>query len=668
MKCPFLVIRKDTLDKDGNKTGEELEIQDCIKNDCMIFDGATKLCSLLASNMKTGVLIDDVKQGMKEVKEEIYQRSEAMSVTLATTVQTLQDAILGRFDLFQKQNEVIALGFDKIGETIGSKFEGLNAHVSQLLDAVNTLGSNLTKNNDSILESMAAAKDSLMNQSESVRSSIQALQRVAHDIQGTHVQFSTDMKAFSEALLVQLGELTEGAVRQNDTVCSRLDMLKQGVDKVMTTSQIGMETISGAMERIITTAQAAVTGLGQMDTMIAQLNSLNDLVKGEIGGLKTETLNILSVIAGKVDGIEGSFGETLKPGIEMIAALKTDVKEAIVHLGADIQMVGEILKSEVGTLRSDQAASLGNVQGTIMQLHALFKTSSESLEGMTGMIKSLNDNYLESLGKIAGLAEGMRKGVDKVGEGMQLSVRDLVQEMKREIGNLEKQYEKTFGNIADLAGKFEGLNTRLKEMTLEIEKEFKDSFERQANLSEHTKTILEHIKTYFEKQEERYKDEHLTRKKKEAIDHFDRATLYFYRGNYELAINEIDKALEIERTAEYLNLKGVLLTELGRFDDSKRVFMDALKLESNLAEIHNNLGLLYLKMKKLDDAVVSFQEAVKKNVNYARAYVNLGKAFIESEKYDDAIKSFEKALEIDPANVAAREAIDLYKKGKIGAE
>jgi hypothetical protein len=247
------------------------------------------------------------------------------------------------------------------------------------------------------------------------------------------------MKAFSEALLVQLGELTEGGARQNDTVCSRLDMLKQGVDKVMTTSQIGMETISGAMERIITTAQAAVTGLGQMDTMIAQLNSLNDLVKGEIGGLKTETLNILSVIAGKVDGIEGSFGETLKPGIEMIAALKTDVKEAIAHLGADIQMVGEILKSEVGTLRSDQAASLGNVQGTIMQLHALFKTSSESLESMTGMIKSLNDNYLESLGKIAGLAEGMRKGVDKVGEGMQLSVRDLVQEMKREIGNLENR-------------------------------------------------------------------------------------------------------------------------------------------------------------------------------------------------------------------------------------
>ncbi len=668
MKCPFLIIRKDTLDKDGTKTGEEIEIQDCIKNDCMIFDGATKLCSLLASNMKAGVLIDDVKQGMKEVKEEIYQRSEAMSVTLSTTVQTLQDAVLGRFDLLQKQNEVIALGFDKIGETIGSRFEGLNAHVNQLLEAVTALGSTLEKSKDMVIENMNTTRDTLVNQGEGVRTSIQSLQRIVNEVQGTHVQFSTDVKAFSEALLVHLGELKDSAVRRNDDVCSRLDMMKQGLDKVMTTSQIGMETISGAMERIISTAQAVVTGLEQMDTVIGQLSNLNELVKGEIAGLKSETLSTLSTIAGKVDGIEGSFGETLKPGIEMISTLKAEIKESISHLASDIQMVGEILKSEVGTLRSDQAASLGNVQGTIMQLHTLFRSSSESLESMNEMIKNLNTNYLESLGKIAGLAEGMRKGVDKVGEGMQLSVRDLVQEMKNEIGSLEKQYEKTFGDIAQLAEKFGGLNTRLKEMTIEIEKEFKDSFERQAKLSEHTKTILEHIKEYFEKQEERYKDEQETRQKKEAIDHFDRATLYFYRGNYELAVNEIDKALEIEKTAEYLNLKGVLLTELGRFDDSKKVYGEALKLESNLAEIHNNLGLLYLKMKKLDDAVVSFQEAVKKNVNYARAYVNLGKAYIESEKYDDAIEAFEKALEIDPANAAAREAIDLYKKGKIGTE
>jgi len=89
-------------------------------------------------------------------------------------------------------------------------------------------------------------------------------------------------------------------------------------------------------------------------------------------------------------------------------------------------------------------------------------------------------------------------------------------------------------------------------------------------------------------------------------------------------------------------------------------------MEPNMSEIHNNLGLLHLRMKKLDDAVIAFQQAIKKNVNYSQAYVNLVKALIEMEKYDEAIKAYEHAIEIDPSNHEAREAIKLYKEGKIG--
>ena len=53
-------------------------------------------------------------------------------------------------------------------------------------------------------------------------------------------------------------------------------------------------------------------------------------------------------------------------------------------------------------------------------------------------------------------------------------------------------------------------------------------------------------------------------------------------------------------------------------------------------------------------------------MNYAHAYVNLGATLVELEKYDEAINAYEKALEIDPSNHDAREAIKLYKEGKIG--
>ncbi|UCG92841.1 MAG: tetratricopeptide repeat protein [candidate division WOR-3 bacterium] len=483
MRCPFLITRKDLFDEEGKKIGEEIMLKECVKTECMVYDGAKNLCSLLSSNIKAGVLIDEVKAGIENIKDEVSQRSETLGTTVPQSLQAMQEALSGRLDILKKQNEVMVLGFDRLSEVFNSRINDI--------------------------------KEALSN--------------------------------FTNSLI------------------SQFDVLKNSMEKLTATNRVGMETLSSANQAVLK---------------------------------------------------------------------KFDVVDS--------------LSNSVGTMGD------------------LLKQSSDSLTTMSDMMSHLNRNYLESLGKIAGLAEGMRTGVEKVGTGMHDSVKDLVAEMKKEIGTLEKQYEKSFGDVAKLAGTFGELNTRIKEMTTEVQKEFKESFERQTKLSNYTKNILEHIRTYFEKEEARYQEEQRLRKKKEGIDHFDRATLYYYRGNYEVALTEINKALEMEKTAEYLNLKGLLLAELGRFDESKNTYVGALKLEPHLAEIHNNLGLLYLKTKKLDDAVVSFQEALKKNANYALAYVNLGKALIDLERFDEALKSFERALKIDPSNRDAQEAINLYREGKIG--
>ena len=519
MKCPFLIKRKEIFDEKGKKIDEEIAMKECVKNECMVYDGATNLCSLLSSNMKAGVLIDDVKTGIKDIKEEIFQRSEAIGTVVSEAIQTMQQELVGRLDILKKQNEVMVFGFDRLSEVFNSK-------VTEIKTVLNDFNSNIVP---------------------------------------------------------------------------QFDILKNNFEKLTTTNQMGMEAISAANHEIL-------KKIDLLDNLVGGVDSIAELVKSEIAGMKTEMTN----------------------------------------------------------LKVEQSSSLNNIQNAVVQFGDIFKQSAQSLSTMSDMMSNLNKNYLESLAKIAGLAEGMRKGVAKVGEGMHASVKDLTAEMKKEIGTLERQYGKTFGDIAQLAAKFGDLNDRIKEMTTEVQKEFKDSFARQTKVSNYTKTILEHIKSYFERENARYKEEQRLRKKKEGIDHFDRATLYYYRGNYELALIETNKALEIEKTAEYFNLRGLLLAELGRFDESQKTYVQALKLEPDLSEIHNNLGLLYLKMKKLDDAVVSFQEAIKKNVNYALGYVNLGKALIDVERFDEALKTFERALKIDPSNRDALEAIKLYKEGKIG--
>jgi tetratricopeptide (TPR) repeat protein len=774
MKCPFLVKRKDVFDKDGKKIGEDIEIQNCLKNECMVYDSAIKLCSLLSSNMKTGILIEDFKNGIKELREEMFQRAEATGIVISSTVQTMQDAVLGRFDILKKQNEVIALGFDRLLEMENSMLNvfkesgaAMNTSISLLRDAVESNGNNLKS-------TVAALNDSVQQISQAQNS------------------FAGDMKNL-------FGEQNKYLDKLDQDMLNKAEVMKNDVEKLMATSQTSLETVNSTIDKSLAVAQDLCKKVELLDTLVAQSGSLSELVRNEISGIKAEGMNVMGSIAfkfdelGKVfadnagfqeskvqdlmqkldaisevlrtelggvkaegltglneiktgalslltgikDGVEsmksenrtstdelkqeitkyldmitsltGTFNTDIKvtlgdlqkglsgfdgqfsqietnlksineslgtmnhsyiESLGKIAGLAETMRQGVEKIGDGITFkldeFGQIFKNELAGARSGVIEPISDIKGGMVRLEELFGESRTSLADMSSMMSNLNRNYLESLSKIAGLAEGMRKGVDQVGEGMQDSVKDLVSAMKNEIGALEKQYETTFRDISRLADKFSELNSRLDKMTNEVQRDFKESFERQTQVSDFTKDILKNIKDYFDREDARYKDEQLMHKRRDGIDHFDRATLYFYRGKYELALQEVDKALEIEKTAEYLNLKGLILTELARQDEAKKVFWEALKMEPNMSEIYNNLGVLYLKMKKLDDAVAAFEDAIKRNVNYALAYVHLGKAFVEMEKYDDAMKAFDRALQIDPGNREAQEAVAMYREGKVG--
>lgn len=595
MKCPFLIKRKDVYDDDGKKVDEELELLTCMKNECMVYDSATKLCSLLSSNMKTGVLIDDYKKGAKEIKDEIFQRAEALREGLSGAVEKIQEAVLSRLDVQQKQIEVMILGFDKIIEAFNSKFEEQKTVLQEM-----------SQNVTSILLPLG---DVIGNQGEGVKSAVQSLQERVNEVNTTNMRLSDDLltgiNSMSERLKDEIADMKNRSAEALQSIATRFD----DFGKYFTEMSEADSTRNQAL--------------------IEKIGSIDDAMKNVINELRFEASTTVD-----------KFGNEMKGHIE-------GVKDALMNQ------------------KTDQVLALNNLQGEVGQVRELFAKSSESLEKMIEMVNNLNSNYLESLGKIAGLTEGMRKGVEDIGLSMTKSLDGMTAETKNQLGSVATQYEKTFSDVTKLTGKFEELKDRLADMTEKISKEFKESLDRQAELSGYTKDILENMKSFLEKEEQRFEKEEELARKKTALDHFDRATLYYYRGNYELASSEIDKAIEIDKTAEYLNLKGLILTELGKYEDSKNAYVAALELEPELSELHNNLGLLFLKMKKLDEAVVSFEESVKRNVNNALAYVNLGRALIELERYDDALSAYNRALEIDPSNQDAREAVQLYKEGKI---
>jgi tetratricopeptide (TPR) repeat protein len=601
MKCPFLIKRRDVYDENGKKVDEEVELLACLKNECMVYDSATKLCSLLSSNMKTGVLIDDYKKGVKDLKDEISRGTGTLIEGMSAAGLKLQDEISSRLDVQKKQMEVMILGFDKLQEAFSTKFEELSGGLQNFS---NTLADKIT-----------ALGDVLANQAE-------------------------DMKATVISLQEKVADFNTANMRVSDTLLAGIN----GVGDRLA------EELSGLKTHSVEVIQTGVKGLGvKFEDLYRSLSSMSE-------SLGTQNQSLIDKIT--------SIDEVMKT---VVNELRFDISSTADRFRDEMSGYLDGVKSEIINVKTGQAASLESIRGEFTDVRDLFIKASSNLESMAAMMEDLNKNYLQSLGKIAGLAEGMRTGVAEVGESMAKSMKGVTSEASERLSAVGKQYEKTFNAVEKFAEKFEDLNNRVVEMTSLITREFTESLDRQTKLSEYTKDILENIQDFLQKEADRFEKEQELSKKKTALDHFDRATLYFYRGNYELALNEIDRALEIDNTAEYFNLRGLILAELGKYEDSKAAYLRAIELEPEFSELHNNLGLLYLKMKNINEAVLSFEESVKRNVNNAMAYVNLGNALLELEKFEEALKAYNKALQIDPSNQEAKEAVKLYKEGKIEA-
>ncbi|MGD8979109.1 MAG: hypothetical protein PVH23_03440, partial [candidate division WOR-3 bacterium] len=426
--------RKDVYDEDGKKVDEEIELLACLKNECMVYDSATKLCSLLSSNMKTGVLIDDYKKGVKEIKEEIYQRAEALVEGFTQPMEKLQEGLLSRLDVQKKQIEVMILGFDKIQETFSTRLEDLKMGLQDV--------------STGIANALAALGTANEKQGGDLKATMLALQEKLTDINNTNMRLADD-------LLTGVGNLGE--------------RLKGEFDMARSQNTEALKEIAAKFDELSTrAAERAETDGVRSQALIDKISSIDDVMKNVVNELRFEA----STTADR-------FKDELSKYIEGV-------------------------KSEVVNLKTGQVVALNGLQSELVQVRELFTKSSDSMDSMREMMTSLNSNYLESLGKIAGLTEGMRKGVEEIGESMTRVMRDMTTETHNQMGAVANQYEKTFGDVAKLTERFEDVKNRLGEMTTQMTQDFKESLDRQSQLAEHTKGILESIRTFLQQEEKRF--------------------------------------------------------------------------------------------------------------------------------------------------------------------
>jgi len=155
-----------------------------------------------------------------------------------------------------------------------------------------------------------------------------------------------------------------------------------------------------------------------------------------------------------------------------------------------------------------------------------------------------------------------------------------------------------------------------------------------------------------------------------AETHYQLGMAYFRVGNFQEAVPEYAKAVELDPAEPiYRDAMGTALMYGNRLDMAIVQFEEALRLDPKFTESRNNLASAYLLKGDLARARAQLDEVLK-DPFYATpqfAYYNLAKIYEREGKIDEAIWEYRRALNIDRDYVDAHNSLGILylHQGKV---
>ncbi len=153
-----------------------------------------------------------------------------------------------------------------------------------------------------------------------------------------------------------------------------------------------------------------------------------------------------------------------------------------------------------------------------------------------------------------------------------------------------------------------------------------------------------------------------------ARSHTELGAAYFQQNKFEIALDEFNRAVEIDPAyAQAYNGLGLVYAALGEDAKADANFKKAIEVQPGNSESHNNYGSFLCDRKRYDESIVHFLTAVK-NPLYATpnlAYANAGICSARKNDTKNAEIYLNKALQIEPlTHSAAQQLADIqFKRG-----
>lgn len=101
-------------------------------------------------------------------------------------------------------------------------------------------------------------------------------------------------------------------------------------------------------------------------------------------------------------------------------------------------------------------------------------------------------------------------------------------------------------------------------------------------------------------------------------------------------------------SATIWNKMGVAYHHLFAFQEAKKHYERALKLNPKYAEAMNNLGSVFYEEKNYSRAEKLYKKALKYSPGSAITYSNLGTAYFADKKFSEGSEAYQRALSLDP--------------------